>query len=50
MNNEITVAEFIKILQNVINQDKPVRIWNCEYSAADPIDDFDDCDDEFVLY
>lgn len=50
MNNEITVAELIKILQNVVNQNKPVRIWNCEYSAADPIDYFEDCQDEFVMY
>lgn len=47
---EITVEELIKRLQQVLNQQKPVRIWNPEYSIADPIDDIDETPDEVVLY
>lgn len=50
MSDQITVRELIARLQQVVDQDKPVVIWNNEYSITDPLQDWDETDDEFVIY
>ena len=46
----MTVAQLIERLQQVINQEKEVTIWNPEWDMTEWINDTDDRDDEIVLY
>jgi uncharacterized protein YvpB len=49
MPDKITVRELIARLQQVVDQDKPVTVWNCEYSNSDWLQDWDELEDEFIL-
>lgn len=46
----MTVAQLIERLQQVINQEKEVTIWNDNNSTTYWILDIDDRDDELVLH
>ena len=46
----MTVAELIKVLQNVLDQEKFVYIWNEETYSVDPLQIIDDRDGELVLH
>jgi hypothetical protein len=46
----MTVRELIEYLQQIVNQEKEVTVWNAEWGVDECIQDVEDMQDHVVIY